>query len=186
METMDVILDLETYSTRSDAVILSFAAIRFKRANMTTRGSSLPLKTEMETFYRRVTIGSCEALGLHTDPETVVWWSKQDKKVRDECINNTDRVSIEKALTDFKSWFGRSRYIWGNGSCFDVTIIETAMNRCGLTPPWKFWNIRDVRTLYDLGGVRSSELPQADLHNPIDDCYRELIGMDMAIKNLLG
>ena len=185
----DVILDLETYSTRSDAVILSIGAIRFNRGSsknpLVKRGCFLrPLK-EMDTFYRRIIIESCTQIGLHTDPETVKWWNAQDKAIKAECIDHKDRVSIQQALQELCNWFGDSTCIWGNGSGFDVTITETAMNRCNIIPPWKFWNIRDVRTIFDLGGVRSFDLPQNNLHNPIDDCYRELIGMDIALKRLV-
>jgi hypothetical protein len=185
----DVILDLETYSTRSDAVILSIGAIKFTRgptqAPLVQRGCHLPPLSEMDTFYRRITIESCNGLGLHTDPSTVKWWATQNKAMREECVEHKDRVSIQEALADFSDWFGNSRCVWGNGSSFDVTIIETAYNRCKIQAPWKFWNIRDVRTVFDLGGVKSWDLPQENLHHPVDDCYRELIGMDIALKRLV-
>ena len=44
--------------------------------------------------------------------------------------------------------------VWGNGSTFDITILENAYKIIGDIPhPWKFWNIRDLRTLVNAASV---------------------------------
>jgi hypothetical protein len=45
----DVMLDIETYSTKTNACIMTIGAIKFKR------GTELKKLEEMDTFYRRIT-----------------------------------------------------------------------------------------------------------------------------------
>lgn len=59
----EVMLDLETLSTRTNAVILVIAAIKFNRND-----PELPLE-RLQTFYRRIDIQSCVEVGMHTDPK---------------------------------------------------------------------------------------------------------------------
>ena len=59
---IQVMLDLETMSVRSNAAIASIGAVKFEV------GSGI-----VDQFYRTVDLRTCKAVGLHVDPETVVW-----------------------------------------------------------------------------------------------------------------
>jgi exodeoxyribonuclease VIII len=74
--------------------------------------------------------------------------------------------------------------IWGNGSSFDCGILGEAYKRCGMTPPWKFYMERDLRTIMDIGKVKMCDLPQYGKHNAIYDCYRQIIGLQRAEKKI--
>jgi exodeoxyribonuclease VIII len=74
--------------------------------------------------------------------------------------------------------------MFGNGASFDNVILGEAYKRCGLKVPWNFWNDRCLRTLMDIGGVKSYELPQDKKHNALYDCYRQIVGYNKAMKNL--
>lgn len=174
-------LDLETLSTRANAVILIIGAIKFKRNGNT---SSFKDIDEKDKFYRRVTLKSCTDVKMDIDPETINWWHSQDKKVKHEALYSEDRCTLEKSLKDFSEWFNGSRFIWGNGSSFDVTIIEEAYKRVNIDIPWKFWNVRDLRTLFDFGRVYNRDLPTENKHDALYDCYRQIVGFHMAVRNL--
>ena len=77
--------------------------------------------------------------------------------------------------------------IWGHGSIFDCTILESAYEACNMVIPWKFWNVRDTRTLFDISNFRYNNL-QVDeslqKHHALHDCYRQIIGVKEAIKNI--
>jgi hypothetical protein len=178
MTLQDVMLDIETLSTQSDACILTIGAIKFSRNRYL-----LPLE-QSDTFYRRISKESCDAAGLHTDPSTVEWWMKQSDDAKYEVFTEHDRVSIKNALYDFSEWFGNSRFIWGHGSVFDVTILNNAYRAHDMQPPWNFWNVRDTRTLYDIGNVSVKSLPKENAHHAVHDCYRQIVGVHRALRNL--
>lgn len=177
---MDVMLDLETLSTRNWATILVIGAIRFKPDNSTT----VPLEKlkPSDTFYRRITIDSCKEVGLHVDEKTEAWWKTQDKSVRDEAFGK-ERIPLKQALVEFSTWFGDDKTkLWCQGANFDAPILDEAYRRCNLEPPWKFWNVRDTRTVYDiLGHSHVSSINKhrpefnENLHNALYDCQRQII-----------
>ena len=176
----EVMVDIETLSTQSNAVILSIGAIKFDRD-----GSLPDSPSEMDTFYVRVARESCEVLGMHVDPETVQWWNNQPAEVREEALENTsERLTIKDALTRFEAWIGKSELVWGHGDDFDCVILSSAFQSCGMKTPWKFWNTRDTRTLFDIAGVRNSDLPSNSKHHPIHDCYRQVAGVLMSLRKL--
>jgi DNA polymerase III epsilon subunit-like protein len=176
----EVMVDIETLSTEANAVILSIGAIKFDR------NGKLPESPEvMDTFYTRIARESCEVLGMHVDPDTVRWWSTQPADVRDEALENTsERLTIKDALAQFATWIGKSELVWGHGDDFDCVILGNAFKRCGMKTPWKFWDTRDTRTLFDIAGVRNSDLPANSKHHPIHDCYRQIAGVLMSLRKL--
>ena len=169
----NIMIDIETTSTNPDAAIVSIGAIRF------ARGGKLRKIGDMDSFYTKVSISSCEDVGLHTDPSTMDWWSRQDQSVRYEALENpTHRLSIHDALRKLAEWIGRGdNLIWGNGDDFDCVILASAYRACGINVPWKFWNTRDVRTVFDLGGVKPWDLPTELKHHPVHDCWRQIWGL---------
>ena len=175
----EVMIDIETLSTRPNAVILTIGAIKFDRKG--------PLKKleEMDQFYVRISKESCELSGMIIDEGTVQWWSRQDKEIQYEALENpVDRLEIKDALVKLKEWIGHSTLIWGNGSDFDCTILTEAYKLCNLKPPWSFWNTRDVRTAFDFGKVHVWDLPDNFKHHPVHDCYRQIIGLKRSLENL--
>jgi hypothetical protein len=175
----DVMIDIETWSTAPNATILTIGAIKFDR-----KGGFLKPMGQYETFYVRVDPQSCEAIGCYTDPNTVKWWKNQSRQAQYEAIENPDKMPITEALTKLSKWIGNSRYIWANSPSFDCVILESAYERCGLEIPWKFWNTRDCRTIFDLSGIRKNTLPAGNEHYAVADCYRQIVGVKRALKKL--
>jgi hypothetical protein len=65
--------------------------------------------------------------------------------------------------------------------------LEHAYKVCDLTPPWKFWNLRDTRTLYDIGKVNLKDFEKSGVpHNSLYDCYKQTLGLHKALENLKG
>jgi DNA polymerase III epsilon subunit-like protein len=175
----DVMIDIETLSIRPNATIVSIGAIKFNRLGPLQKLES------MDQFYVRVSRESCEILGSQTDKETIDWWAKQDEKVRYEALENPeDRLDIKEALIKLREWIGKSTIVWGHGDDFDCVVLNEAYRMCGQETPWKFWNTRDTRTVYDLSGIRITDLPPNDKHHPIHDCYRQISGLKMSFAKL--
>lgn len=90
----------------------------------------------------------------HVCPSTLNWWSKQGKEAK-RVITSKDRIPLADALRllnrDMSSVGNpNAMRVWGNGSSFDISIIEHAYYTENVPIIWKFWNHRDVRTVVDL------------------------------------
>ena len=182
----DIMLDLETLSVRPNAVILVIGAIKFNKGETWPEKITDKELKKRDYFYTRITIDSCTAVGMHIDPDTQKWWSEQEADIKYEALEHPNRLPIEKALIDFRSWIGGNEYIkvWGNGSSFDCTILGEAYKQCNMKIPWNFWLERDLRTIMDLGGIKAYQLPQYGKHNALYDCYRQIIGFQRAEQKL--
>jgi hypothetical protein len=171
---MEVMLDLETLSIRSNAAIAVICAVKFKRSEKGIYD---------DHFYCLVDIGSCEQVNLHVDSNTVKWWKEQDPQLQKEIFEG-ERMHLRDALKAFSKWYGNSEKIWSQGATFDIPILEEAYRKWGLNPPWKFWQARDTRTIYDLAGMKAGDLPQSDMHHAFEDCKRQIWGVQEAYRRI--
>ena len=151
-------IDLETLGTDYDSNILSIGCVEF---NMETG-------EQLNKFYRNT---SCNDKDFSISKDTVLWWLKQDKPAREALLD--DVQDIKHALTDLHLFIDEDSLVWGNGATFDVTILEHAFKVTDMNVPWKFWNIRDMRTLVNvaetLGFIKDRIKRNGTHHNALDD-----------------
>ena len=176
-------IDIETLSTHPDSHILTIAAVKFERY-----GNTIPDKDDHKlTFYRRITSSSCEKLQLHKSQATVDWWKKQSVAAREECFGkNLERVDLSTALIDLKRWFGNNvNTVWSHGDDFDLVILTTAYRKCGLENrvPWKFWETRDTRTLFDIADLKYQYSGNTH-HHALDDCFSQIRHVHKCLEEL--
>jgi len=50
--------------------------------------------------------------------------------------------------------------------------------------PWKFWQVRDTRTVYDLAGLSLKDLDQSNQHHALHDCLRQIDGIKRSLEKL--
>lgn len=170
-------IDIETLSTKNNALILTIGAIKFNREK------NKPFD-ELDKFYVRINQKSCLKLGMDVNIDTVNWWNKQSKEARYEVFENTDRIDIKDALLKLKEFIKDSKYIWANSPNFDCVILENAFNICQIEIPWKFWNLRDCRTTYDLGNTNLKSIISSTEHNSLKDCYNQILCLEKAFINI--
>ena len=60
-------------------------------------------------------------------------------------------------------------------------IIETINRILQRGNPWKFWQIRDTRTLYSLVDM---QLPKTAKHHCLYDCYNQILGVQASFAQL--
>lgn len=173
----EVMIDLETLSTNNNAVICTIGAIKFDR------NEDIKDLNKMETFYVRVDRESCEDLGMHIDKNTLEWWKTQDKKCQKEIFGEENRIPIKVALVKLSIFLRGCEYFWANSPNFDCIILENAYKACKLNIPWKYYMLRDTRTLYDLGNINLSSIGNVS-HNSLEDCYNQIICLRKNIKSL--
>ena len=173
----DVMIDIETMSTDTNALILTIGAIKFDR----TQYDKCDMK--LDSFYRRMDVDTLDGV-FHIDEKTRKWWNSQTEDVRYEALVNPDRIPLKTALLDFNEWFGKSRYVWANGSSFDIPILENAYKICDVPIPWDFWNVRDVRTIMDVANVRKSDIGINNAHNALYDCVWQVNAVKKSFGNI--
>jgi len=175
----EIMLDLETLSTKNNASILTIGAIRFDR-------NSFKVKDQ---FYKRITKESNEHFNRDFNQDTINWWTKQSDQAQKEIFENKDRINLSTALQELSIFCRGAKAIWANGVAFDIPILESAYEACNLDVPWKFWIVRDTRTIYDLGNInlnsfkRQNEL-DTDHHNALADCITQLLCFEQAMENI--
>ena len=174
----EIMIDIETLSTKTNSLILTIAAVKFNRNEYKTKISDL------ESFYVRINQDSCQKLGMDVDENTVKWWNQQSDQARHEVFENKDRLNIKEALTQLSLFINNHTHIWANSPSFDCVILENAYNKCKLEIPWKFWNFRDCRTIYDIGNINIKKISENTVkHNALNDCYNQIIGIQLFFKS---
>lgn len=159
-----LMIDLETWSTRSNAAILSIGAVKFNEDFEI-----------VDKFYANVDPVSCKNIQLHFCKDTMEFWKKNP-----DAFNQTreNRLPINEALVDFVEWVGpyKKNPVWANGAAFDFPIIEWALRHFELSIPWEFWNVRDARTLYKIAGLDTKTFVgrSGTFHNAVDDCITQV------------
>ena len=186
-----IMVDLETLSTDSNAVILTIGAIPFSGAGELIMGDDF-------YFYECVDLKSYNKYKNNEfsfNWDTLIWWLKQEKEPREEAFLIGPRHAISDVLQDFVNWIGivckelndNRINIWSHGKDFDVVVLENGFKVCNIECPWKFWDTRDTRTLYALAGVdmRNISVPAGfKAHNAVGDCFKQIEGVRQAFNNI--
>lgn len=154
-----VMLDLETFGTTPGCVVRSIGAVEFELHGTTGR-----------TFYENVMSTSCTDIGLKIDPQTAAWWKQQSQAAQEALLVDPQR--IEETIKRFARWFGDAgaTFVWSHGAAFDTVIWEAACRASKGPVPWKFYNARDTRTVFDLFEFDIRDIPRdGTYHNALDD-----------------
>jgi len=167
-----LMVDLETLATTPNAAILSIGAVTFDPNS----------NNIYDTFYHRVDLESLEILDTFIDDNTIDWWSRQDKAAQEEAFNPEGRIDISTVINDFYKFCMGSNKFWSHGSTFDIIILEHYFRELKKPYPWKFWEVRDTRTLFDLG--MDPEMPQANKHHALEDALRQATGVQNMFRKL--
>lgn len=136
-ERIDYSFDIETLGTRYDSYITSIACVQFSTSTGNIIGS-------WNSTIR------CPEDQFNISADTVMWWMQQSEEARLSLVK-AEPTPIDQALYGLSSFMDEDGFVWGNGATFDITILEYAYQKaCSIKPPWKFWNVRDMRTIIDV------------------------------------
>jgi len=163
-----MMLDLETLGTEPGCIILSIGAVDF---------DPLSGKVGENGYYAVIDMDEQLDKGLTSDPGTLAWWKKQNPEAR--AVFDEEGIPIKDAVKGFRKYWDDcgARYVWAHGSVFDVPIW-CALD---LKPRWKFWDIRDTRTIFDLTGGKP-ERGDGTFHNALDDSIAQAKGIVTAYR----
>lgn len=147
MSRIDVMLDIETLGTGSNATIFQIAAIAF----------NIETGEHYSKFNMIADISKNKKLNV--DGSTLKWWLNTNKQLLTDLLNKGEKSS-EDLLINFNCWLMslssdvRDIYLWGNGILFDNKMIQQQLINIGQPYPIFYKNDRDVRTIVDLAGKK--------------------------------
>jgi|TARA_R110002110_G_scaffold241177_1_gene457460 hypothetical protein len=159
-----VMIDLETLDTEPSTVVLSVGLVEFS-----------PETGDVDKIGGRLwfpKLGDQLAAGRTVSESTLLWWLKQGDEARKE-IYGAKRQASAEVLDEIRAqlnWYPQPTYVWGNGSIFDIAILEHWMEYTRI--PWKYYNVRDTRTLWHVHPY-NKEAKGETAHTALDDAIAQ-------------
>lgn len=161
MTDTDICVDIESLSLSSRAVVTQIGVAAF-----TKERAFDPQRIGVATYVQRLN-------GRHVDAETVRWWHTQDGSA----YYCEDERSVPAAIEWLRSYIVKHdvRYVWANGTRFDIVNIEGLCEDCGVDYPWAHLGYRAVldsrtiRRFFKLEDPPENKYP----HNPAYDALRD-------------
>jgi inhibitor of KinA sporulation pathway (predicted exonuclease) len=137
-------IDIETLGKGRNALIVSIGAVEFD-LKQGILGRELLLNID---------IGNAHRNGGIIDADTIMWWMKQSDEAR-AALATRPRMPLYEALDRLNYWMSDAEWkrdvcVWGNGSTFDISILEDSMKLVHLNEYWSFRKVRDMRTFVDM------------------------------------
>lgn len=172
----DIMIDLETLDVLPSASVLTIGAVRFDPF-----GDDIN-EPDCDKFYVKVDLDSCDRYGCTVSQDTVDWWARQSKEAQDEAFNPEGRIPIESAIDQLYKFCWGGKRVWSHGAGFDVIILEHLFRKVGKAIPWSFWEVRDTRTLFDLG--IDPKRPPVLKHHALEDAWNQAVGVQNVLKTL--
>jgi DNA polymerase III epsilon subunit-like protein len=172
----DIMIDLETLDVLPTASVLTIGAVRFDPFGDDVNDP------DCDKFYVKVDLDSCDRYGCTVSQDTVEWWAKQSQEAQDEAFNPEDRIPIESAMDQLYKFCWGGKRVWSHGAGFDVIILENLFRKVGKAIPWSFWEVRDTRTLFDLG--INPNRPPVLKHHALEDAWNQAVGVQNVFKTL--
>lgn len=164
MEFKHCMVDLETLSTDTSAVIVTIAAVKFNFES-----------DEIETFTVNVDPKSSLKYGMTISQDTLDWWKRQDRAAVDAWKQNP--VSINDAVEQFNNFLGDATYtkMWAQGIDLDFPVLRYSLKKVGAEIKWKYWNQCDSRTVFTIANFNTKKATRVgQYHNAIDDCRTQI------------
>ena len=172
----DIMIDMETLDVLPSATILTIGAVKFDPFGDDVK------EPKCEKFYVRVDVDSCDKIGCTVSPATLEWWSNQSQAAQDEAFDPNGRISIEDAMTQLYKFCWGGKRVWSHGAGFDVIICENLFRKMGKAIPWQFWEVRDTRTLFDIG--INPHRPPVLKHHALEDAWNQAVGVQNIYRTL--
>jgi len=149
-------IDIEGLATGPDATILTIAAVEFDPLVRDCLGRQFYVRVDMESQAdRRIEQG------------TVEWWATQPAAAREEAFHEQDRLPLRTCLEGLTKMIWHSRRVWAQGPTYDMNILEHAYKSLNMALPWKYFSVRDSRTLF---GLAPNLARYPATHNALEDC----------------
>ena len=169
----DIMVDIETFGTDADAVVVSIGAVKFNLDGQDTV-DSLDNAERVGIWYLEPEAQLKNARTVNG--QTLLWWLQQSDSAR-QFIYTMRPTPITEALEAIATFCKDSKHLWGNGATFDNTIIRSLFSTFNVKFPISYRGDRCHRTLINL--LPREQKPQflryGVQHNALDDAISQVL-----------
>lgn len=163
----DIMIDLETLDTIDTSIVISIGACLF----------DIKKGTIGSTFYMAMDIQDQMTKGRTISASTLKWWFGQSDAAKK--VFHEQALPPVKVLNTMLHWMNvnvpskKDRVVWGNGSSFDISIMENIFKDYTIGVPWNYSGINDLRT-FKRHVAKDAPLEfQGVAHNALDDAINQ-------------
>lgn len=173
----DVMLDLETLSTRQDAAVVQIGACYFDRLTGAIGRS----------VKHTIPFNIATSKGAHIDPSTVAWWLEQSDEARSSILDSSFSMHCLEDYVDLMQVFLKDcTKIWCHAS-FDIGIIQNMFRSTLSVFPISHRDVVDLRTLVYLADLNIKQFPRVGTHHDaLADCIFQVGYAVKALDKLYG
>jgi hypothetical protein len=158
--SLEAMIDIETFDTATSAVVFQVGLITFdSTTGAVDQRFSWNLDVQAQLDEGRTV--SASTLMFWLDPNISV---VAGSSLASESTNLYElSLALVAALTDVKT-------IWAKGS-FDFNLLEDLLSADYTSVPWKYYQLRELRTLLKECGVPKQTVVS---HDALDDCEQQI------------
>lgn len=163
----DLMIDLETLGTDPETPVISLGAVFFNPET----------KQLGPTFYMALDVSEQIQRGRKPTGDTIKWWMGQTDAAKK--VFHEKAKPAQDVLQLFVRWYKdnstgkRGSSVWGNGSTFDISIMENIFRDYGLGCPWSHYNVMDLRTFKRFVAKGKKVEKRGTNHNALDDAVSQ-------------
>ncbi|WP_434357377.1 3'-5' exoribonuclease [Parasalinivibrio latis] len=192
MKINTVVIDTETLDVSETAIVLTLSAIRFNRFGEMHPEHGFVCHPDDE-FHIAIDVTEQLLQGRTTSPSTLKWWNEQSEEAKAALwTDSLNTMRVKDALKELTAFIGDCQP-FARGTDFDFKILGHLYRTNDMKAPWKFNQVRDVRTYIDAftgdtaGYIKNFEAPSWMVtHNSLHDCYRDAMQMVQARAVVMG
>lgn len=181
----DIMVDIETFGTDSDAAMVSIGAVKFNPHTLDTYDSIVSEPERCFTGY----FNPQEVLdaGMTVTGKTLFWWLDQSPDARKALTGNVARQQkATSLLLQLSSFCGGSKGLWGNASVFDNVIVRNTYRKFGVPFTLPYQADKCYRTVINLipKGKRPEFIRYGIHHEPLSDAITQAIHLQKCYEVL--
>lgn len=180
--TVNIMVDLETLGTTPGCKVLSIGLAYFTENGVKKLDEFYPLLTEQKGFVNE---------------STVEWWRAQSSEAKGVfSCNLLSGISIEECAYRIEKFIDDAKLLngvelgakcqvnmWGNGSSFDLSILQQLFIGHNVKVPWNTFGDRCYRTAMKILGPALQIARDGTHHRAEDDAKYQALCLIGAIKN---
>jgi len=175
----DIMLDIETMSTRGNAAIVAIGAVRFDPWGVDT----IETLRAGPTFYTAVRLDAqTEVYGRHVDPDTVRWWSTQSEEARARLLHQP--LHFDDAMILYNKFADGASRVWGYGAAFDNAIVEDALKSMALKSSVSYRGQFCMRTICGMAKANRMMDGRLVAHYALDDAIHQCLQLQDSLAEL--
>ena len=155
----ELMLDIETLGNTPGSIVFEVGAVLFDE------------KGVLDTFHAFLPIYASADRGFTIALHTLEWWHGKGRSLSAIMAMAETTVPINDTMLRLAQFMDGVEQFWSKGN-FDYPLMARYFDSCNLNTPWKYGQVRELRTMLCELGLRQ---PKADItHNALEDALQQV------------